>query len=115
MPAAAHAVDALIRAYQRHLASGSGAHPDDDFRILLVRVLQELFGSVEDPADLPPHEELLRGLSSDAGRIRYPAESAVYPEFRRRLATLFDSSLVPRPRAAEAERLLAPFDRAYPS
>ncbi len=100
-------VISAYRAFQR----SSGSFRDDRYRLLLIRVLIDLFDEDQAIYDVPSLETLAAGLRDPAARVSYVgAETQVYASFRRQLEGILagpwsEPGLATRTRAA-----LAPFD-----
>lgn len=100
------------RHYQRH---GPG-FLDRGFRLLLIALFVELFGSGARPDDLPSLAELSRGIDATTAPVLYPNDEAAsirWRETRADLHRVLTSHLVDRHSATRANEALAPFDAFY--
>lgn len=104
---------AFRRAHRREDAAGTGtAFGDPDFRLLLIRVLIDLFDTSGIRYDLPSANELAAGLGRPDATVTYaPADGATYHEFRPRLSQILTG--FPQPGGRSLDTALAAFDAFY--
>lgn len=100
----------------RHFQRSTGTFTDNRFRLVLVRLLVDLFG--EEPYDyaLPTMAELADGLNNPAARVVFPTTqeaAADYADFKSRISRTFDGEWCSRERGVQAHKDLAPFDEHY--
>ena len=104
-------VVSTYRLFQKH---GHG-FVDNNFRLLLIRVLAGLFES-ESAGVIPTIKELGISLGSTSSTVRYPEPEQGaddYRAFRRKLAPLLDFAWLPEGASPRAREALAPFDEYY--
>lgn len=98
-------VISAYRAYQR----SSGPFHDSDLRLLLIRVLIDLFDTTQTPYALPDLDLLAAGLGDPGAAVYYLAsDAATYAAFRGRL-----DGIVTGPWASERRARVAPALRAF--
>lgn len=102
------------REFQRSLRRGR-AWEDATFRILLVRLLADVFDDSGWSYEAPSVPDLLRGLEDPAAPVTYraPETAARYAPFRRTLDELAASPVLGEERAGALLRAVAPFDEAF--
>ncbi|MBX7105267.1 MAG: hypothetical protein K1X57_14385 [Gemmataceae bacterium] len=100
----------------RYFRDARGPYADDNFRILLIRILIDLFDPGPDEYGLPGVDELALGITDPTARVHYttPAAGANYPEFRVKFAELLATKLLNATQRDRALAILAPFDRRWP-
>ncbi len=88
---------------------------DDNFSLLLIRLLVDAFDPENDPADLPSAADLAKGITDGTQPAIYNDETATekYPEFRNKLEELLQSGVVSPERVSVMRERIAAFDRAY--
>lgn len=99
------------RKYQR----ASGPFSDRNYRLLLIRLLVDLFDEGGHSYDVPSLDVLAEGLHEAAGApVTYDtSDRSRYSDFRSRMARVLAGPWVRPDRAARAVRLLEPFDSAF--
>ena len=106
----------VISTYRRFQRS-SGAFHDDSFRLLLIRLIVDLFSRGEEEYGLPGLDELARGLgaeSTPAGRVVYRGEDGDgYRSMRAKLGAMVEGPWSSAEDATRALALLEPFDEFY--
>lgn len=101
----------VISAYRKFRQAGPGFH-DDRFRLLLIRILIDLFDSTGAYYGLPSVTELAEGLDNEGAPVWYSAQDvAGYRAFRPRLAQIL-SVYPPRGRQTP-DSALQVFDDFY--
>lgn len=97
----------------RQTPTGAGtAFRDPEFRLLLIRVLVDLFDTSGSSYDLPSATELARGLGRPGAPVTYEsADGATYREFRPRLTRILTG--FPQPANGSLDAALAAFDGFY--
>lgn len=94
----------------RHYQRSSGPFHDAEFRLLVLRVMMDLFGRPDDADVVPTLDELAVGLQDRSRRVFYlPADVAQYRLMRDRLQTILSGPWLPD-RSAEAGGALRLFD-----
>ncbi|MEJ5914121.1 hypothetical protein [Pseudokineococcus sp. 1T1Z-3] len=102
----------VISTYRRFQRSEGSFH-DGSFRLLLVRLFQDLFGRGEAPPGLPPLDRLAAGLDGSSEVTYEPGDASTYRAFRQQISRILAAPWVERERSSEAEALLAPFDDRF--
>jgi hypothetical protein len=99
------------REFQRARQRGR-AWEDRTFRVLLVRLLADVFDDSGWEYEAPPVTELLRGLEDPAAPVTYraPETRDGYAAFRAQLDELADARLIGAARADALRAAVAPFD-----
>jgi hypothetical protein len=99
----------------RHFQNSHGPFEDDYFRILLLRLLIDAFDPGDWGYDAPPLHELVRGLDDPSRRVTYRTDETAghYAEFRGKMQSLLDSTLLSPDQAGRMARDIQPFDRAF--
>lgn len=100
----------------RHFQRSSGSFLDDRFRLVLVRLLIDLFAQEPFEYVVPSLAELSQGLRDESARVTYPSgekASADYAAFRSQISRTFDGAWCSRERGMQADKDLAPFDEHY--
>lgn len=107
-----HTID-RYRAFQRARRRGR-PWEDRTFRILLVRLLIDVFDDSGWEYEAPPVAELLRGLRDPDAPVtyRFPQAADSYAGFRATLDRLADAELIGTERAEALRAAVAPFDAA---
>ncbi|GAA1380420.1 hypothetical protein [Luteococcus sanguinis] len=100
----------------RHFQRSSGSFTDDRYRLILVRLLIDLFA--QEPFDyvVPTLAELAKGLDDPTARVVYPSgekAAADYASFRSQIQRTFHGEWCEAERGDRAEAELAPFDAHY--
>lgn len=90
-------------------------YEDSQFRLLLIRLLIDLFDGDTDEYDLPDAATLHRGITDQASSVTYLATETQdnYAEFRGKLDRLFESGLLGNKQIEIAQSIIAPFDRQF--
>lgn len=105
-------VISTYRRFQRH----DGAQPfvDNQFRLLLIRLLVDLFDQGRGSYTLPGLAELSRGLTDATARVRYLEDGAEqYHAFRGKVRAIMDGPWTSAERRERAATELSPFDSFY--
>lgn len=98
------------RTFQR----SRGSFEDDQFRLLLIRLLVDTFGPRHESGELPLYAALVRGLSDPAAPVHYGAAARTnYPAFRREIERLLRSDLFSTDRKSTLCRGLEAYDSAF--
>jgi hypothetical protein len=99
----------------RFFQNARGPYEDDHFRLLLVRLLIDLFDRTGWRYELPPLPDLQRGLSDPRARVTYvgPETAGRYPEFRGKLEELLAGPLLTPDQAGRVREGVRPFDAAF--
>lgn len=100
---------ATYRMFQHH----QGTFLDGGYRLLLLSVLLDLYGST---CDVPPLATLAGGLTKAGGRVAFPSPdkgAAKYASFRHSLHSVLRSHLVSPEAAERVEQHLGRFDEYY--
>jgi hypothetical protein len=99
----------------RYFRAARGPYADDNFRILLIRMLVDLFEDPPGEYGLPTAAQLADGLTNPHARVHYtsPGARGSYAEFRGKFAELLRGPLLAESQRAAARATLAPFDRAF--
>lgn len=105
---------AFRRVHGRQSSAGSATTPfrDPEFRLLLIRVLVDLFDTSGAGYDLPSVTELAGGLGRADAAVTYESgDGATYREFRPRLSQILAG--FPQPAATSLDTALTAFDAFY--
>jgi hypothetical protein len=104
-----------------HVVSGyrwfqQSLHPyeDEQFRLLLIRLLIDAYDPSGWPCEVPSLNDLVKGLTDGSKRVTYLQESTqeYYPTFRYQLDQLIKSGLLSDERTCVLKNGVASFDRA---
>jgi len=89
-------------------------YEDEQFRLLLIRLLIDAYDPSGWPYDVPSMDELTAGLVDAANRVIYLKDSTRqrYPHFRYQLQQLIQSGLLSEKRTSILKNGIASFDRA---
>ncbi len=88
-----------------------GAFEDDRFRLLLIRLLTDAFAPDAPPSAIPPHADLVRGLTDPTARVCYGAAArGNWPEFQGTLQRLLVAAPFAPDRMAALRDGLRPFE-----
>jgi len=104
----------VISTYRRFQRS-TGRTYDNNYRLLLIRLLVDLFDRSGAAYDVPGLDELARGLPPSPAveaRVLYDREAGGYDDFREKVGRILAGRWVDQGRARRAETLLRPFDEA---
>jgi hypothetical protein len=105
----------VITSYRHYQHQGS-LYVDDNFRLLLIGLLVELFADDPRRTTVPSVADLARGLAG-TGPVRYPAPTdgkrTVYTDFKVRLSRALEGINLTPGQAEWADRALRPFDDWY--
>jgi hypothetical protein len=105
-------VISTYRRFQRH--SGPQPFVDNEFRLLLIRLLIDLFDQGRGTYTLPALPELARGLTVADAQVRYPEDAAeVYRAFRGKVTSILQGPWTSPERRDRATDALAAFDGFY--
>lgn len=90
-------------------------YEDQQFRLLLIRLLLDVYDDSGWPCHVPLARDLLKGLSVKSSEVTYLRDSTrqSYPGFRFTLQRLLASGLLSEQRAIRIEEAIEPFDRAF--
>ena len=99
----------------RHFQKSRGPYEDEYFRILLIRLLIDAFDPGDWSYDAPALNELVGGLVDPSRRVTYRAAKTAehYNEFRGKLQSLLDSSILNAEQAERITKGVQPFDNAF--
>lgn len=88
---------------------------DENFRVLLVRLLIDAYDRSGWSYEVPSVEDLIKGASDGSNRVTYLQERTrqQYPEFRSKLQRLIESGLLDEEKASILQDGVRPFDRAF--
>ncbi|HEX8508770.1 MAG TPA: hypothetical protein VF635_04645 [Propionibacteriaceae bacterium] len=105
----------VISTYRRFQKRPAGAFHDAQFRLLLIRVLIDLFDQGQDDSyALPSLTEMAAGLGNPHAGITYSeADAATFSGFRTKLQGILDGPWTTDHRRAQATTALKAFDRFY--
>lgn len=105
----------VISTYRRFTRRGEGPFHDAQFRLLLIRVLIDLFDQGSPGAyELPSLPELAAGLGADDATVVYRRDDLpTYAGFRARLQAILDGPWTTDERRSAAAAALEAFDRFY--
>jgi glycosyltransferase involved in cell wall biosynthesis len=94
----------------RFFQAATGEFPDRRFRLLLIRLLTDMF-SDNAPQLLPSADVLAEGLEPGTGPVRYLRATAEdYVRFRRQATNLLTDPLLTEQQRSIAQTVLRPFD-----
>jgi hypothetical protein len=97
----------------RTFQQSRGVFEDDQFRLLLIRLLIDAVGPRAD-SDVPAHGELVRGLRGASSRVVYGDRARRnFPVFRRELQRVLDAGSLGADGTAALRAGLQPFDSAF--
>lgn len=99
----------------RYYLDRKGSYEDEQFRILLIRILIDLLDPEGTDYELPSVKQLQTGLTNSSAPVTYvaPATAKNYPEFRAKWEELLASGFLTAEQVAEVRRRLAPFDQQF--
>lgn len=99
----------------RRFQKSSGSFEDDGFKLLLVRLLIDAYDKSDWPYEVPPLNQLIRGIDDASQRVTYTQEKTWqnYPEFRAKLQSLIDSKLLDDEKSSVLANGVRCFDRRY--
>lgn len=99
----------------RYFRDARGPYADDNFRVLLIRLLVDLFDPAGDDPHLPFVTDLVRGLSDASAKVHYTSAAAAsnYAEFRGKLAELLAGELLSPGQRDLTASAVAPFDAHF--
>lgn len=110
----------VIGTYRHFQRSAAGPMHDSRFNLLLIRLLVDALdgrgSSVRGvPLDVPPADELARGLTDPSQRVTYggAGTAANYAFFREKIRRLYDGPLFDDAAIDAIEHRLGPFDAAF--
>jgi hypothetical protein len=88
---------------------------DENFRLLFLALMEDLFPAFSGIRLLPSTSMLARGLDDPAAVVTYvsPLATREYPTFRSMIEDLCNSPIFQGPRAEQIRASLSPFDRHY--
>jgi hypothetical protein len=89
-------------------------YEDEQFRLLLIRLLIDVYDTSGWPCEVPSLHDLAKGLAVKSSQVTYLGDSTRerYPGFRSTLQRLLSSGLLDDERVSMMQDELAPFDRA---
>lgn len=92
-----------------------GPYEDDNFRLLLVRLLIDAYDRSGWFYEVPCLGDLLRGITDSCNRVTYLKEETRqrYPEFRAKLQQLLESNLLSNDKVSLLRDGVQPFDQAF--
>lgn len=95
----------------RWFQKSTGTFEDSEFRLLLIRMLHDLFGT-NTTCMIPPVDQLALGLTFKDSRVTYlePETHSHYAPFRAKLQSLLDSDILHKEQCDDLQRMIAPFD-----
>lgn len=99
----------------RRFQKSKGPHEDDAFRLLLVRLLIDAYDRSDWVYEIPPADELAKGITDKSNRITYIQKETGqhYPPFRSKLQELLDCGLLDDEKVSIMQKGLRPFDQAF--
>jgi hypothetical protein len=98
----------------RNFQRAKGPFPDNRFRLLLIRLLIDLFDHGDGEYAVPAVTGLAAGLGKSGARVHYVADDAsAYREFRPQLTKILDGPWSDPARRAKAVEELRPFDEFF--
>jgi hypothetical protein len=110
----------VISGYRQFQRSRGRPMQDVNFTMLLIRLLVDaLDGRLKDvarvPIDVPPADDLARGLTDPSQRVTYRGDrpAANYAAFRDKVRRLYQGPLFHEAAVDAIENRLAPFDAAF--
>ncbi len=88
---------------------------DEQFRLLFLALMEDLFPSPSGDRLLPSVSELVGGLNDPSAVVTYgsPRATREYPTFRAMIEDLCNSPIFQGPRAEQIRASIYPFDRHY--
>lgn len=106
----------VICSYRYYLDQQIG-YEDEQFRLLLIRILIDLFDRESPEYPLPIARQLQDGLTDDSAPVTYRKSSTAknYAEFRIKLEELLQSGLLNDDQLDTAKSIIAPFDQKFTS
>jgi len=89
-------------------------YEDEQFRLLLIRLLIDVYDTSGWPCEVPSAHDLAKGLAVKSNQVTYLRDSTRqrYPGFRSTLQCLLSSGLLNDERASMMLEEITPFDRA---
>jgi hypothetical protein len=98
----------------RNFQRSKGPFPDNRFRLLLIRLMIDLFDHGDGVYAVPELSRLAAGLGKSGERVYYVSEdAAAYRDFRPQLTKILDGPWSDPDRRAEAVSDLRPFDEFF--
>lgn len=99
----------------RWFQQSQGPYEDKRFRLLLIRLLIDAYDPYGWPYEVPPLNDLIKGLADSSNRVTYLQESTRqhYPVFRSKLQQLIDSGLLSKEKTSILQDGIGPFDQAF--
>lgn len=99
----------------RRFQKSKGSREDETFRLLLVRLLINAYDQSDWPYEIPPIDNLAKGITDKSNRITYVQEKTRqrYPEFRSKLQELLECGLLGDERVSIMQDGVRPFDKAF--
>lgn len=99
----------------RWFQKSQGPYEDEHFRLLLVRLLIDLFDRSGWSYEVPTVSDLEKGLREPGRRVVYqkPETASHYPEFRGKLQKLIGSPLLNAEQGQRLREGVRPFDAAF--
>lgn len=104
-------VISTYRAFQ----NSKGTFHDEDFRILLIRLLIDAFDDSDWPYDVPALSALVDGITNANAAVTCATEKSRsgYPGFRNKLEELLQAGLLSDEQVAGMRASVEPFDKAF--
>lgn len=99
----------------RLFQKSKGPYEDDNFRLLLVRLLINAYDQSGWSYEVPSLDGLIQGITNKSNRVTYLQEQTRqrYPEFRSKLQQLLESGFFDDEKASALYNGVRPFDQAF--